>query len=102
MAPGSRELATLSPLHVTPQSDAILLTGGSAFGLAAAQGVVDWLEERGAGYDTGTARVPIVPAAVVYDLDTGRPAPRPDSAKGRDACAEVRLEPEREGRVGGE
>jgi len=100
MAPGSRELATLSPLHVTPQSDAILLTGGSAFGLAAAQGVVDWLEERGAGYDTGTARVPIVPAAVIYDLDTGRPEHRPDSAMGRAACEAASRDPVQEGRVG--
>ncbi|MGH7477316.1 MAG: P1 family peptidase, partial [Longimicrobiales bacterium] len=72
LATGTRELETLSPLHVVPVVHAILLTGGSAFGLAAADGVMQWLEERGIGYETGAARVPIVPAAVIYDLGTGR------------------------------
>ncbi|MDX1675827.1 MAG: P1 family peptidase, partial [Longimicrobiales bacterium] len=66
--------------------DAILLTGGSAFGLAAADGVMGWLEEHGQGYDTGFARVPIVPAAVIFDLDSGSPDRRPDAAMGRAAC----------------
>lgn len=85
-ATGSRELDPLSALHVVPRIDALLLTGGSAFGLAAAEGVVQWLEERGLGYETGAARVPIVPAAVIYDLAVGRSDRRPDAAMGRAAC----------------
>lgn len=100
MATGSREFEALSPLHVTPFSHALLLTGGSAFGLAAATGVVEWLEERGAGYDTGAARVPIVPAAVIYDLAVGRADRRPDAAMGRAACEAASTEPVAEGAVG--
>jgi L-aminopeptidase/D-esterase-like protein len=85
-ATGTRELDSLSQLHVVPRIDALLLTGGSAFGLAAAEGVVAWLEERGLGFDTGAARVPIVPAGVVYDLGVGRADRRPDAAMGRAAC----------------
>ena len=83
MATGTRELDALSPLHLVDRIDALLLTGGSAFGLAAADGVVAWLEERGLGFDTGVARVPIVPAAVLFDLATGRADRRPDPAMGR-------------------
>ena len=83
---GTRELATASPDHLVDRVDAILLTGGSAFGLAAADGVMGWLEEHGQGYDTGFARVPIVPAAVIFDLDSGSPDRRPDAAMGRAAC----------------
>lgn len=87
-ATGTRELATASPDHLVPRVDAILLTGGSAFGLAAADGVMGWLEEQGApfGFDTGAVRVPIVPAAVIFDLDHGDPTRRPDAAMGRAAC----------------
>jgi L-aminopeptidase/D-esterase-like protein len=98
-ATGTRELGTLSPLHVVGRADAILLTGGSAFGLAAADGVVAWLEERGRGYDTGVARVPIVPAAVIFDLAVGRTDRRPDAAMGRAACEAAGIEVA-EGRVG--
>jgi L-aminopeptidase/D-esterase-like protein len=66
---------------------AVLLTGGSAFGLAAADGVVRFLEERGVGFDTEVARVPIVPAAVLFDLGVGDPAARPDASAGYEACA---------------
>lgn len=83
---GTRELAAASPRHLVERVDAILLTGGSAFGLAAADGVMAWLEEQGRGYDTGVARVPIVPAAVIFDLDTGAADRRPDAAMGRAAC----------------
>jgi L-aminopeptidase/D-esterase-like protein len=78
LATGTRELGTLDPTHLVSTADAILLTGGSAFGLAAADGVVAWLEERGRGFDTGVAWVPIVPAAVIFDLapERGRPGPR--------------------------
>lgn len=86
LATGTRELETLSPLHLVPRADAILLTGGSAYGLAAADGVMTWLEEQGYGYETGAARVPIVPAAVIYDLGVGRADRRPDAAMGRAAC----------------
>lgn len=65
---------------------AVLLTGGSAFGLAAAEGVVTWLEERGIGYGTRIATVPIVPAAVIFDATAGEPGLRPDAAAGRAAC----------------
>lgn len=86
LATGTRELDALSPLHLVPHVDAILLTGGSAFGLAAADGVMNWLEERGAGFDTGFAKVPIVPAAVIFDLGVGHADRRPDAAMGRAAC----------------
>lgn len=100
MATGSRELSALSPLHVSPLAHAILLTGGSAFGLDAAAGVVGWLEERGAGYETGVARVPIVPAAVIFDLAVGRPDRRPDAAMGHAACVAAGAGPVEEGAVG--
>jgi L-aminopeptidase/D-esterase-like protein len=100
MAVGSRELGTLSPLHITPFASALLLTGGSAFGLEAAGGVMRWLEERGAGYDTAAARVPIVPTAVIYDLAVGRPERRPDAEMGRSACDAASKGPVAEGRVG--
>ena len=89
MASGSRELHVLSPLHVVEHVDAILLTGGSAFGLAAADGVMQWLEENGRGYDTGVARVPTVPAAVIFDLGVGNAQTRPDAAMGRRACEDA-------------
>lgn len=99
-ATGSRELDPLSTLHVVPAIDALLLTGGSAFGLAAAEGVVQWLEERGHGFETGAARVPIVPAAVIYDLAFGSASRRPDAAMGRAACDAATAEVPAEGRVG--
>lgn len=83
-ATGTREMGTLDPTHLVPEVDAVLLTGGSAFGLAAADGVMAWLAERDRGFDTGVARVPIVPAAVLFDLAAGRG--RPDAAVGRAAC----------------
>lgn len=85
-ATGSREMDPLSTLHVVPLIDAVLLTGGSAFGLGAADGVMAWLEARGRGFDTGVARVPIVPAAVIFDLAVGRSDRRPDAAMGLAAC----------------
>jgi L-aminopeptidase/D-esterase-like protein len=79
--------------------DAILLTGGSAFGLAAADGVVRWLEERGRGFETGVGRVPIVPAAVLFDLGVGDPSVRPGPDQGYAACQAASEEPA-EGAVG--
>ncbi len=99
-ATGTRELPTLEPDHLVPTADAVLLTGGSAFGLAAADGVAQWLEEHGRGFDTGVARVPIVPAAVIFDLAVGRADRRPDAAMGRAACDAASDRPAGEGRVG--
>ena len=67
-APGTRETDLLHPMHLVEKVHAILLSGGSAFGLDAASGVMRYLEEHGFGYDTGVAKVPIVPAAVIFDL----------------------------------
>jgi len=98
LATGSRELGVLDPHHLVPTVDAILLTGGSAFGLAAADGVMAWLEEQGRGYDTGVVRVPIVPAAVIFDLHAH--ATRPDSETGVAACEDAHEGWPQEGRVG--
>jgi L-aminopeptidase/D-esterase-like protein len=85
-APGTRETDLLRPGMLVDEVDAVLLTGGSAFGLAAAQGVVAWLEEHGIGFDAGVARVPIVPAAVLFDLGIGDPSVRPGPDDGYEAC----------------
>lgn len=86
-ATGTREMDVLLGDHVVSRADALLLTGGSAFGLAAADGVVGWLEERERGFRTPAGPVPIVPAAVIYDLGVGEPGARPDAAMGRRAAA---------------
>lgn len=85
-APGTRETDAIRPGTITPEVHAVVLSGGSAFGLAAADGVMRWLEERGVGFDVGIARVPIVPAAVVFDLAVGDPRARPDASAGYAAC----------------
>lgn len=85
-APGTRETDLLRPMHQVHEVHGVLLTGGSAFGLAAADGVVRWLEEHQVGYDVGIARVPIVPAAVLFDLAIGRVDLRPDAEMGYAAC----------------
>ncbi len=85
-APGTRETDLLRPGNAVQHAHALLLSGGSAFGLAAADGVMRWLEEQGEGFDTGYARVPIVPAAVLYDLGTGSAIVRPDASAGYAAC----------------
>jgi L-aminopeptidase/D-esterase-like protein len=100
MATGTRELETLSALHVAPHADAILLTGGSAYGLAAADGVMRWLEAAGRGYPTVAGVVPIVPAAVIYDLAVGRADVRPDAAMGEAACRAASREPPLAGALG--
>ncbi len=100
LATGSRELDALSLTHLVPRADAVLLTGGSAFGLAATDGVMAWLEERGRGFDTGHAAVPIVPSAVIYDLGVGDPAVRPDAEMGRAAAEDASRGPVVQGRVG--
>ena len=99
-SPSSRELALLHPDRKLTEIHALLLTGGSAFGLAAAQGVVEWLAEKGVGYQTGVAAVPIVPAAVIFDLGTGDPSARPGPPEGRAACDSAVEDPVTTGAVG--
>ncbi len=99
-APGTRETDLLRPMHMVQRVHAVLLSGGSAFGLDAAGGVVRWLEEQGIGYDTGVAKVPIVPAAVIFDLSLGRADVRPDAAMGYAASEAAGEGPVLEGSVG--
>jgi L-aminopeptidase/D-esterase-like protein len=99
-APGTRETALLAAGGLVGRVQAVLLTGGSAFGLAAADGVMRWLEERGVGFETGVARVPIVPAAVLFDLAVGDPRARPDAAMGYAACEAAHAGPVEQGSVG--
>lgn len=87
-APGTRETALLAPGRTVDRVQAVLLTGGSAFGLAAADGVMGWLRERGVGFATAAGPVPIVPAAVIFDLACGNPV-APDAAAGRAACLDA-------------
>ena len=86
-SPGSRELALLAPEKSAQEIHAVLLTGGSAFGLAAADGVMKWFEERNLGYVTPWAKVPLVPTAVVFDLNIGIASVRPIAANGYHACS---------------
>ena len=99
-APGTRETDLLDPVNAVQQVQAILLSGGSAFGLDAASGVVQYLEERNLGYVTSVARVPIVPAAILFDLGLGDPAIRPDREAGYQACLKASGGPVEEGNVG--
>ncbi len=99
-APGTRETDAIRPGRLVGQAHGVLLTGGSAFGLDAAAGVMRFLEERGAGYKTPRGVVPIVPAAVIYDLRGGDPSVRPDKALGYRACKAATGAPVPTGRVG--
>lgn len=99
-APGSRETALLEPDKSVERVHALVLTGGSAFGLDAATGVVRYLEERDVGFATPFGRVPIVPAAVLYDLSVGDPRVRPDAAAGYAAAMAASSAPVVEGAVG--
>ena len=85
-APGTRETDLLRPGMLVEEVHAVLLTGGSAFGLSAADGVMRFLEERGIGFDADVAKVPIVPAAVLFDLGVGDPNVRPIPSAGYAAC----------------
>ncbi|WP_298033630.1 P1 family peptidase [uncultured Desulfovibrio sp.] len=87
--PASREAELLSPLASCERIHAVLLGGGSAFGLRAADGVMQFLEERGRGFDTGFARVPLVCASCLYDLEIGDPAARPDAGMAYQACLDA-------------
>jgi L-aminopeptidase/D-esterase-like protein len=99
-APGTRETDLLNPVNHVQKVHAIVLAGGSAFGLDAATGVMRYLEEQKIGYKTGAAKVPIVPAAILYDLALGRTSIRPDSAMGYLAAATASSDPPGEGNVG--
>jgi len=99
-APGTRETDLLAPCNLVDKVHAIMLSGGSAFGLDAATGVMRYLEEQGIGVDVGVARVPIVPAAVLFDLDSGDPKIRPDAAAGYQACVAASADAPAEGTVG--
>ena len=85
-APGTRETDLLNPVNLVDKVHAICLSGGSAFGLDAATGVMQFLEEKGIGLDVGVAKVPIVPAAVLFDLACGNPKVRPDKKMGYEAA----------------
>lgn len=99
-APGTRETDLCRPGNLVQQAHAVMLCGGSAFGLAAADGAMRYLAERGIGFMTGGGVVPIVPAAVLYDLEVGDGSVRPDSVMGYAACAAAAAGPVAEGAVG--
>ena len=101
-ASGTRELHTLAPEHLTDRVDAVFLTGGSAYGLDAAAGVMRWMEERGRGFPVGGgAVVPIVPAACLFDLfPCGSPESRPTSDMAYEACQSAIARDVAEGSVG--
>lgn len=98
--PASRELALLDPARMMNRIDALLLTGGSAFGLGAADGVMAWLLERDRGFPTMAGRVPIVPAAAIFDLSVAPGGRRPDAAAGAAAAEAASGEPVAGGPVG--
>jgi L-aminopeptidase/D-esterase-like protein len=102
-APGTRETDLLEPGRLVEKVHAICLSGGSAFGLAAADGVMRFLRERGVGVQAGPARVPIVPAAVIFDLAIGSMEAFPGAEQGYAACLDAERSTARElpqGRVG--
>ncbi len=99
-APGTRETDLLAPTNLVESIHAIVLAGGSAWGLDAASGAVKWLEERGVGYPIGPALLPLVPAAVLFDLLVGDWTIRPDAAAGYAACQAASTSAPAEGNVG--
>jgi L-aminopeptidase/D-esterase-like protein len=99
-APGTREIDALHPLHLVQKAHAVMLAGGSAFGLDAASGAMKWLEERGVGFDVRVAKVPIVPSAILFDLGLGRADVRPDAAMGYRACQNATTDRPAEGNAG--
>ena len=99
-APGTRETAALAPGRLVQKAHAVLLTGGSAFGLDAAGGVVQYLEAQNVGFPAGPVRVPIVPAAVIFDLGVGDAKVRPTQEMGYQACLNATTEPVPLGAVG--
>lgn len=99
-APGTRETDALRPMNLVERVHGVLLTGGSAFGLAAADGVMRFLEERSIGFDVSVAKVPLVTAAVIFDLMIGSPAVRPTAEMGYAAARAASGGPVEEGSVG--
>lgn len=99
-APGTRETDLLRPMHLVQKVHAIMLAGGSAYGLDAAGGVMQYLEEHKIGFNTGAAIVPIVPAAILFDLALGNANVRPDRQMGYQACAAASDEKPKEGNFG--
>lgn len=99
-APGTRETDLLAPGNLVDTVHAIMLSGGSAFGLDAASGAMRWLEQQQIGLDVKGIRVPIVPAAVLFDLFVGDSSIRPDQAAGYAACVAANAHPPTEGNVG--
>jgi L-aminopeptidase/D-esterase-like protein len=99
-APGTRETDLMRPVNLVQEVHAVVLTGGSAYGLDAASGVMRWLEEREIGFNVGVGVVPIVPAAVLFDLTIGDPKARPNAEAGYQACQSATGGPVAEGSVG--
>lgn len=99
-APGTRETDLLAPANLVERVHAVMLSGGSAWGLDAAGGAMRWLEEQGIGLSVGPGRIPIVPSAVLFDLYLGDTAVRPDAQAGYSACAAASSRPPAEGNVG--
>jgi L-aminopeptidase/D-esterase-like protein len=99
-APGTRETDLLNPLNLVEKVHAVMLAGGSAYGLDAASGVMRYLEEQKVGFNTGAGLVPIVPAAILFDLGIGRGDIRPDAAMGYKACESASMAGVAEGNVG--
>ena len=99
-ATGTEEWTLLDPQHLTQQIHAVVLAGGSAFGLEAASGVRRYLEHKGVGFETGAARVPVVPAAILYDLGIGKASVRPTREMGEAAAAAATDAAVEEGAVG--
>jgi L-aminopeptidase/D-esterase-like protein len=99
-APGTRETDALKPVHLVNVVHAVMLSGGSAFGLVSAAGAARFLEEKNVGVNVGVARVPIVPGAILFDLGIGRPDVRPTEEMGYQACLNASSDPPEEGSVG--
>ncbi|MBM4288255.1 MAG: P1 family peptidase [Deltaproteobacteria bacterium] len=99
-AAGTRQIDALQSYHIVNEVQAVFLSGGSAFGLDAAGGVMEFLEERGYGFDVAITRVPTVPAAVIFDLSLGNCRVRPDKAMGYAACVQATAGAVAEGSVG--
>ncbi|MCS6827365.1 MAG: P1 family peptidase [Caldilinea sp.] len=99
-SPGTRETDLLRPENTVERVHAVVLAGGSAFGLAAADGVMRWLWERNVGFDTSFARVPIVPSAILFDLPVGRADAWPGPEAGYAACEAAHAGPVEQGNVG--
>ena len=99
-SPGTRETDLLRPVHRVDQIHAVILSGGSAYGLDAASGVVAYLESRGIGFKVGSAIVPIVSSAILYDLGVITSEARPSAEDGKNACLAASSEPMPEGSVG--